>query len=279
MSVSTSSRRILLFSGNDKIGGVARPVINLSRQLSGRGYAVQTAFPGTGNFPYLQEWSCSQGVDPIAAPAVMEENTPASWRSVRERTAFFRRCGADVVSLHYGCNFLVLKDVLAVRLAGCRCISSLYSPQPLSILNEKQMKATRLAARLCEAVTFLSEWSRKQYQEASLPVRRMPVISPGMRLPEERPSQAEARAVLRLPAAAFVVCAHARLVPEKGVAEVIEAAAQLSDPNLCLVIAGTGPERMGLDDLPKLGSPLGKFAFWDKLPISVRFMPVPMFLR
>ena len=242
-------RRILLFSGNDKIGGVARPVINLSCQLASRGHAVQTAFPGTENFSNLQNWSRSQGVDPLAAPAEMEENTPASWRSVRDRTAFFRRSGADVVSLHYGSNFLVLKDVLAVRLAGRRCVASLYSPLPLSVLNDKQLKATRLAARLCEAVTFLSEWSRRQYQDAALPARSMPVIPPGMRLPATMPGQAEARVALNLPPTAFVVSSHARLVPEKGVAEVIEAAARLSDPNLRLVIAGTGPERARLEHL------------------------------
>ena len=243
------ARRVLIFSGNDKIGGVARPVINLSLQLRQRGYAVQTAFPGTGGFPALQDWSRGQGVDPEAAPAEMEENSAASWRSVAVRASFFRRCRVEVVSLHYGSNFLVIKDVLAARLAGCRCIASLYSPLPLSVLSEKQMQTTRLAARFCDAVTFLSDWSRLQYQGAGLPARRMPVIPPGVRVPASRPRRAEARAALGLPASAFVVAAHARLVPEKGVADVIEAAARLSDPNLRLVIAGTGPEREALEGL------------------------------
>lgn len=243
------ARRILIFSGNDKIGGVARPVINLSLQLAQRGYAVQTAFPGTSHFPALQEWSRGQGLDPQAAPAEMEENSAASWRSVLARAAFFRQSGAEVVSLHYGCNYLSLKDVLAARLAGCRCVASLYSPLPLSVLNKHQLQSTRLAARLCEAVTFLSDWSRRQYQDAGLPARSMPVIPPGMHVPAARPSREEARIALGLPLSAFVVTTHARLVPEKGVADVVEAAARLSDPNLRLVIAGTGPERDALERL------------------------------
>ena len=239
--------RVLLFSGNDRIGGVARPVLNLSRQLAGRGYAVQTAFPGTEHFATLQPWAQGQGVTPLAAPADMEENSPSSWRTLPARTAFFRRQAADVVSLHYGCNFLVLKDVLAARLAGCRCIASLYSPLPLSVLNAQQIKATRLAARCCEAVTFLSDWSRRQYEGAGLPARRMPVIPPGLRVPESLESRASARQALGLPPSAFVVATHARLVQEKGVADVLEAAALLSDPTLRLVIAGTGPERDALE--------------------------------
>ncbi len=243
--------RILICSGNDQIGGVARPVINLSHQLTQRGYVVKTTFPNTNNYSVVQAWAQDQGVASLAAPAEMEENSPSSWRSVKARAAFFRRCEVDVVSLHYGCNFLVLKDILAVRLAGCRCVASIYSPLPLSVLNEQQRKSTRFAARLCEAVTFLSDWSRRQYEEAGLIRCGMPVIPPGVRVPESSPSRATAREALGLPPSAFVITTHARLVPEKGVAEVIEAAARLADPNLHLVIAGTGPECKALEQQAK----------------------------
>ena len=224
--------RVLILSGNDKIGGVARPVINLSRQLARRGYGVQTAFPGTESFSVVRDWACSQGVDPLAAPAEMEENSSSSWRTLPTRVAFLRGRHVQVVSLHYGCNFLVLKDVLAARLAGCRCVASIYSPLPLSVLNAQQLRATRLAARLCDAVTFLSGWSQRQYSASGMPASQMPVIPPGMQVPETLLSRVAARSALGLPLSAFVVATHARLVPEKGVADVIEAAALLSDANL-----------------------------------------------
>ncbi len=247
--------QILLLVANDKIGGVARPVINLSHALQERGFPVRTAFPNTENFDALRDWCRLQGVDPEAAPAGFEENTPGSNAVLREVTTFVRQGGApDVVSLHYGANYLPLKDVLAVRLAGRRCVASLYSPFPVTILDSRQVRLTRLAARLCHAVITLSHWSRDQYIQLGIAPRRLHVIAPGMRPPKTLPSQADARAALGLTPDAFVIAAHARLVPEKGVADVIAAVGRLAGANrssspIQLIIAGYGPERARLEQL------------------------------
>ena len=246
---TAQQKNVLFLVGNDKIGGVARPVINLTRVLTQRGVYVRTAFPGTELFPALKAWASTQGIEAEAAPAGLEENQGSSPEFLMQLIKYVKRQKPQVISLHYGCNYLPLKVLLALKMTGIPYIASIYSPHPLSILNASQVKSTRQAANLCRSVIFLSEWSRGQYREAGLPVEKLHVISPGTHPPISPPSQSEARRTLELPPSAFVISVHARLVPEKGVADVIRAVGLLSDPHIHLVIAGYGPERDSLETL------------------------------
>lgn len=258
---------VLLLVANDKIGGVARPVINLAHEFRKRGFGARIAFPGTENFLQLREWCCQQGIDPEAAPAGLEENTPGSRQIMRETIQFIRRDRPYVVSLHYGSNYIALQDVLAVRLAGCRCIAGIYSPFPVSILSKRQKTLTRLAARLCERITFLSEWSRQDYLKIGLRRAKTEVLPPALHPPDRLPTQADARVALNLPPNAYIISVHARLVPEKGVADMIEAAAIMKLPmtQLRLLIAGYGPERESLERLAALRLEPGQAQFLGHL--------------
>ncbi len=91
------------------------------------------------------------------------------------------------------------------------------------------------------------------------------MISPGTHPSPAPLSQSEARRTLGLPPSAFVISVHARLVPEKGVADVIRAVGLLADPRIHLVIAGYGPERDNLETLGQQLLPAGHVHFLGQM--------------
>lgn len=243
--------RLLILTTTSDIGGMPRITTGLARGLAAQGWLVQYVFP---QWPHddATAWYQSQGIT-----AGMSTIAPDYWlrREVRDLLAlrrFIRQRRPDVVNVHYGDNSISLKDVLAIRLAGRhRCVVSVHHPTPLPGVPTNRPGMTALAARFADRVVVFSEATRDALLHAGAPAHKIHVIPCGLSVPTRFPDRGEARARLGLPADAYVVGSLARLVQEKGIADLIEAAAHVPDPGqkLRLVVVGDGPERVSLERL------------------------------
>jgi glycosyltransferase involved in cell wall biosynthesis len=246
----TRPRSVLFLPTTDEIGGLEANVLTLARELGRRGIATRTVFPRTPMSDRLLRWSRSFGVAVEDSDAVRHVVAPHTLRDVLALRRLVAESHAEVVNLHYGGGHIALKDVLAVRLAGRhRCVVSVLHPTPWAQAGERKRKMTVLAAHVSHVVTTVSQATRTNLLQAGIPAEKVVVIPCGSRRSPQTPSRAEARARLRLPAHAFVISSLARLVPSKGVDELIDAVASLPDPDgsVRLVIAGDGPERSALE--------------------------------
>lgn len=234
------------------VGGAERVVCDLSLGLSARHWDVRTVFPVTDTSPALLDWCREHGVNAEASFAVPTLDQPRTLASTRALRQIVRRTNAAVVNVHYGSIFASIKDVLAVRTAGMgRCVLTMHSAVGWDYLGERKRQMTGLAGNLCHAVVAVSQATRDLLLEAGVHPTKVHVIHPGVRAPERLPGRGEARARLGLPMDAFVVATLGRLMPEKGVADLIEAVARIPDPEerLILVVGGDGPERPALEAL------------------------------
>lgn len=246
---SRKSKRLLLLVTNGHIGGVARPMINLTRQLRGRGRDVQLLFPATPGGRAAQEWSGQQGVEAECVQAELEECADRNGQTMQMIRSLVRERNADILSIHTGRHCLSLKDVLAARQAGVTCFGSIYSPVPWSrIGSQGQKRSTVLTSYLCRKLTVLSPWAHDELVGIGVPARKVQVIAPGSEVMAAPPSQQEARQRLGLPADAFVVTVFSRLAKDKNVDKIIAAMARrTARTGDWLLIGGDGPERAALE--------------------------------
>ncbi|HEX5324992.1 MAG TPA: glycosyltransferase family 4 protein [Capsulimonadaceae bacterium] len=221
-------------------------VIGISRQLKERDWDVQTAFPGTDRFDALFSWARYFGVKAEKAPASLLWNMPRSRSRIAELARFIRKSDAEIVNIHNGVSHASWKDVLAARLAGKRTVTSIHGSRGLDPATEqRQVKATRLAATLSESVVVVTEWSRNNLIDCGLPAKKVKVVPCGLPVPDTIPEKAAARAKFGVDDDAFVLTTAARMVPEKGIGDFVEAAGRLSDPkeNLQVLAAGIGDHK------------------------------------
>lgn len=257
----------LIISTADNIGGMERVVCNLSRQLSGRQFDVRTAFPLSGRSEALLRWCAEQGVQADGNPAVLDAAAPHTARGILRLRRYVRDIQPRAVNIHYGDNFISLKDLLALRLAGRqRCVVTVHHPTSWDQTSPRKRWMTSLAARLADAVVAVSRATASVLEQAGVPANRITVIPNGLPVPQSRPSQAAARAKLGLPASAFVVAALGRLVEHKGIQDLISAVARL-DPidDVMVAVAGDGPYRSTLEQQASTQLP-GRATFLGRIP-------------
>lgn len=254
-----NARNILLLCPSRTRGGAERVVQTLACRLAARGARVRAILPSGPGVEATLEWFADAGAAADASPALRDYMEPRGRADIAALRRLVRDSGADAVNLHYPVNWISLKDVLAVRLAGIRrCVATVHSPIPVqSGADRQQINSTRLAARLCRAVTVVSDWSRAELCKIGIPARKIRVIPNGVRLPPAPPSRGEARGRLGLPERSFVIAGMGRLAPEKDFASLIHAVADLpSGPGgVRLVIGGDGPLRADLEALAEARLP------------------------
>lgn len=238
-------RRILLLTTSDSIGGMQRVVMGIARQLRHRGDIVRNVFPAGDVQHELLAWAARQGVDAEVDARLTDAGEKHTLGGMLALARMIRAFRPDVVNLHYGDNFISLKDLVAARLAGHhRIVVSVYHPTPWSETGAWKRRLTRAAAICAHSVVVESEPMRQVLLEAGVPAGKIALIPLGVD-PPAAVSREQARRELSLPDDAFVVGSLARLTPHKGIDDLIEAAATLADParRLRLVVAGEGSER------------------------------------
>lgn len=241
-------QRLLVLTTSDAVGGMQRVVAGLVRQFCERGVDVRSVFPRSPASGALLAWMDREGVPAEVSDALPDAAAPHTLAGMRSLRRFVRAARPDVVSVHYGDNFISLKDVAAVRLAGrARVVISVYHPTPWGETARAKRWLTLAAASLADAVVVESDAVRNVLLQAGVRGRKLHVIPCGVRPPGELPSRMDARRALGLPADAFVVGSLARLTAHKGIDDLIEAVAALgADDNIVLVVAGDGEERRRL---------------------------------
>ncbi len=234
------------------VSGVTRTSLDLARQFAARGWRVRSVFPPSPRGQALVERARGTGIMTEQHPAVRDIVGPHTLGDMRALRRLATAGRPDVVNIHYGQNYISLKDVIAARLARPpRLVVTVHHPVPWSDMGGRKRAMTRLATLFAHAVTVNSRAMRDILLEAGVSPRKIHILPPGVHVPASLPGRDEARARLGLPVNAFVVGCVARLEPHKGVGDLIEAAARVPDPEgrLRVVVAGDGPERATLENL------------------------------
>jgi glycosyltransferase involved in cell wall biosynthesis len=247
-----ASPKVLFLTTSDAIGGMERVVVSLAGSFSARHWRVQCVFPETAECTGILTWCHELGVEAETSAAVRPVVAPHSVHDALRLWRFVRASRANIVNLHYGGGHVSLKDILAVRLAGRRrCVVTVHHPTSWGEAGEQKRRLTRVAAHLADAMVTVSAATRGVLLDAGVPAAKIHLIPCGLPAPKYSPTRAEARCRLGLPATAFVISSLARLIPDKGVHDLIEAASNVPDPRgeLKLVVGGDGPERFALEAL------------------------------
>jgi glycosyltransferase involved in cell wall biosynthesis len=238
---------LLLCPATGARGGTQQVVLSIARSLRSRGVQVRTVFPDHEGALEAVAWFEREGVPGEINAALRQMHVRRSWRDVLALRDLIRAAGPDVVNIHYGVNYISVMDALAVRLAGVqRSVVAVHHATPDYSPRTRLM--TRAAGHLCRTVIVHTDVLRRQLVGVGVPAAKIHVLPYGVPMPETVADRAAARSALGLPPDAFVVATVARLVPEKGIADLIEALGRLDDANrLRLVVVGDGPARPTLE--------------------------------
>lgn len=243
-AMSPSQLDVLLISTASNIGGMERVVCGLARELDSRHRSVVTVFPDSENDGPLLEWCREQGVPAFVSSSVRDAAAPHRWSDLLALRRLVRRKAPAVVNLHYGDNFISLKDVIAVRLARTsRCVVSVHHPTAWDRTRMRKRVLTRLASWLAHDVTTFSGATADVLRGAGVRESRLHVIPCGVMPPAVSPTRDAARCRFGISTSAFVVGFLGRHVPHKRLDLLIDALSGLSAKGIVLLAAGDGPEK------------------------------------
>ena len=245
-----SGKVLLMGTSDSALGGVERIIFGLTLALRSRGRAIEAVFPKTDRSDALRAWGIDQGVESELTTALLCIREPHGWADMLALRRFLRQSKPQVVNLHYGDNFISLKDVLAVRLAGVpRCYVTIHQAAPWQVLGAHKKRMTRHASIFCDQIIAICDATRGVLLEAGVRPNKIKMLYCGIPMPSRRPSRAEARRRLGLDDKDFIVATLCNLTPRKGVADLIDAASRVHDlkERMHLVIAGDGTERANLE--------------------------------
>ena len=254
MSAPFSPVKCVTLCAGSGVGGMERIVQTLARQYLRRGIANHVVLPDDPRAPETADWLAAAGVPAEISPALRHAFQSRDRDSGRQLTTYLRGHPSEVVNLHYCLNHVPLRDVIAVRRAGRRCVVSLHLGRALDpSFQKREIWETRRAVELCAAVVVISGFQKRFLVNAGVRAERIHVVPGGVAIPRVLPSQTEARHRWALPQDGLIVATAARLVASKGIADLIEGIARLPDPerNLMLIVAGDGPERKVLEELSR----------------------------
>jgi glycosyltransferase involved in cell wall biosynthesis len=224
-------------------------MLNVAKALVRVGASVRTALPVGPDQLQVLEWFARDGVQVELNRSLRQPGAERySYGDVLQLSRFIRSTASDAVNFHYGGNNISLKDVIAVRASGRRrCVVSVH--HAVKVDNSRYARSNRLAGILADRVVVTTPLLRHILVDSGVPRRKITVIPLGLDSPEIRPTRRVARSQLGIPDSAFLICSLSRLVAYKGIADVIDAVAQLGDldNDVWLVVAGDGPERETLE--------------------------------
>lgn len=190
----------MLTNRGEALGGTEHATVNLTRVFLDRGWAVRFSFPCIPTSDALSVWGRESGFEAHAAPAVLTSETTHTLRRLLTLGRFIRASRPDVVNIHYGWNFIRLRDVLAARLTSrVRLVVTVHHPAPWKgpgapYTRRKRRVLTGVAALLCDDIVIMGSATRGVLRQAGVPNRKIHLIHPGVQQPEALPSRSEARA-------------------------------------------------------------------------------------
>jgi glycosyltransferase involved in cell wall biosynthesis len=240
----------LIISTSDNIGGMERVVCSLAHRLADSNLRVRTAFPTSDKSDALLRWCEEQGVTAEVNSALLDAAAPHTVRGILNLRKYVQGVRPRAINIHYGDNFISVKDILALRLAGRqRCVVTVHHPTSWDETSRHKRLMTYLAARLADQVIAVSEATHQILVKAGVPRDRIQTIPNGLPMPLTVMSQIDARAKLGLPTDTFIIGSLGRLVAHKGIQDLIAALTRLAaTEDVMLVVAGDGPYRHSLEE-------------------------------
>jgi glycosyltransferase involved in cell wall biosynthesis len=265
-------RSALILSTAAAIGGMERVCCTLAVELREFGWNTKLVFAAEHATDELLAWAREQGADVVASPALADASGAHDLKTLLALRRLIREYDPDVVNIHYGDNFISLKDILAARLAGLRrrLVVSVHHPSPWAGQRRKRI-LTSVAARLASKVTVFSTATGEILREARVPARSIRLIPCGVPVPQAAVGAPPTGSAPLSASTPLVVGSLSRLVPYKRIDVLIEA---MADPRLAgcrLVIAGEGLDRPRLERLAAELLP-GRHEFRGRVPDVYDFL-------
>lgn len=239
---------IVQLAASPFLGGPEKQMLGLACHLPPEYRTVFLSFAERGLAqPFLKEAE-RLGFETVT----LQENAPHLWRAAREVAGHLRRVQADVLL----CNGYKpdIVGLLAARQAGIPVVSVSHGWTAVTWRVRCYEALDRLLIRWMDAVVSVSEGQARKVRAAGVATNKAVVIRNGIDFQEAREPNPDYRKTLHsffpMPPTR-VVGAAGRLSPEKGFAQLVEAAALLvrDDPGLGFLHFGDGPLR---DELTRL---------------------------
>jgi glycosyltransferase involved in cell wall biosynthesis len=188
------------------------------------------------------------------------------WSSLRKRlrTALLAQEPYDVLMVHYKKEQL-LAGMLPAELRRT-IVWEEWGPVPFPLRRGLPRRAYLRAAERAKLVLAISEGTRSSVAEVGVPREKIVVVPNVLRADEIRfteQGRARVRDELGIPSEAFVVGCISRFHPKKRNDVVVNAVRALEDPNVHLILAGSGETEA---ELRALAQPLGERAHFIDTP-------------
>jgi glycosyltransferase involved in cell wall biosynthesis len=190
------------------------------------------------------------------------------WPSLRKRLRMALRAQEpyDVLMVHYKKEQL-LAGMLPAELRRT-IVWEEWGPVPFPLRRGLPRRAYLRAAERAALVLAISEGTRSSVAEVGVPAEKIVVVPNVLRADEIRfteQGRARVRGELGIPPEAFVVGCISRFHPKKRNDVVVNAVRALEDPNVHLILAGSGETEA---ELRALAQPLGEHVHFIDTPGS-----------
>ncbi len=234
------------------LGGSEVELQRVCKSLLDRGHSVQVLCAGCPPMPRLKEW-----VDTAGIPVRIIGRGPVRWRDfcfaagVAWAILKDRRKYDAVYFLMQGLHLAAGLPV--ARLRGIPVVMKFSGSSIITMLQESWLGRLEIGMlrRWAKRVMFLNDGMRNEALRAGLPGEQlewMPnPVDTAQFAPVTYQQQAAIRRELDIPADMKVALFVGRLAPEKELAGLIRAFAQLDDDQAQLILVGEGPERPALE--------------------------------
>lgn len=239
--------------------GIERYIIYLATGLQRQGHDVVVVCPPGS--PLDQRHSGSKWL--IGNSSAPRGKTRARWLNLAPMIRHMKGQRFDVVHTHYSPDFSIAAVAARLtrqpRIVMTRHLALKWSPPKMALYRG-----------LYDHFICVSEAVQQALVTSGIPARKVSVARMGLPEPPTLPNRAELREALGLPSDAFLVGFFGRLVKEKGVDVLLEAATKAN--NWRFEIVGDGPARPQLEaHMVKLGVE-GRTTFRGFIPEPQRFM-------
>ncbi len=237
--------RILHLRASNFVGGPEHQLLRSAELEADGAFDICIAtFEGGGEGTQLREAAESRGIPAIAYPVESRAALKALQQTLRDQRI-------DVLCTHgYKADIL---GIVAGRRCGVRVACFLRGWTGENFKVKLYEAVDRFALRFADRAVCLSQTQAKKLAAQSALGEKIRIVSNAIDIPAHDPGRTmRARSELlrrfSLPGDSVVIATAGRLSPEKGVADFLEAAAQLrqQSPRLRFVVFGDGPRRAAL---------------------------------